>query len=213
MISVNDKVYLKTSLPRKPPNGRRELAGNWWRWLYNIPRMIETFLNAPPLIASLFIFCLRIVDISFYTLRLLAVHRGQKIASLAFGFVQSLIFVVVVSSVIRSIDNLLNLIAYAAGFATGSVVGMALEKRLITHYTNLQIISPRYGQVIAARLRENGYAVTEIPARGKNGAVTLLECSLKQKRAGRVIDLVEGIDPEAFITAEELRSHSRGFLS
>ena len=175
--------------------------------------MIENFLNAPPLIAATFIFCLRIIDISFYTLRLLAVNRGKKLSSLMFGFIQSLLFVIVVSSVIQNIDNLMNLIGYAAGFATGNVVGMELEKRIITHYTNLQIISPRFGQVIAIHLRENGYAVTEIPARGKDGAVTLLECSLRQKRAGKVIDLVEAIDPQAFITTQELRSHSRGFLN
>lgn len=181
-------------------------------WLYNNPGMIEQYLNSPPLISAAFIFCMRILDISFYTLRLLAVHRGQKWSSLLFGFIQSLLFVIVVSSIIQSIDNLLNLLGYAAGFATGNVVGMTLERKLITHYTNLQIISPRYGQVIAQQLRENGYAVTEIPARGKDGSVMLLECSLKQKRASKAIALVESIDPQAFITAQELRSHSHGFL-
>ena len=72
--------------------------------------------------------------------------------------------------------------------------------------------SPRRGSAIVERLRSDGYAVTEIPAWGKDGMVTLLNCSLRLKHAMRVDKLVREIDPDAFVTAED-ETHRTGFLA
>ena len=60
-------------------------------------------------------------------------------------------------------------------------------------------------------MRSEGYAVTEIPARGKDGMVTMLNCSVRRKYVQRVDKLVRDIDEEAFVTAEEVRPVWRGF--
>ncbi len=46
------------------------------------------------------------------------------------GFVQSVIFMIAIASVLQHLDNPLNVIGCAAGFATGNVVGMWIEERL-----------------------------------------------------------------------------------
>jgi uncharacterized protein YebE (UPF0316 family) len=112
---------------------------------------------------------------------------------------------------VTNLDSIWNLIGYAAGFATGNVVGMYVEGKLAVGHTRLHIISPRRGAAIAEHLREGGYAVTEIPARGMDGMVTLLECSVRRREAIKVDQLIRDVDETAFVTAEDVRPVRRGY--
>jgi len=61
------------------------------------------------------------------TLRVLVVMRGRRKTAWVLGFFQSLIFVIAITSVLSNLDNPLNILGYAAGFATGIVVGWQLK--------------------------------------------------------------------------------------
>jgi uncharacterized protein YebE (UPF0316 family) len=161
--------------------------------------------------AGIFLFFLRIVDISLYTLRIMMVARGLKAQAAFFAFCQSLAFVTAIRAVLTNLDQPFIIAGYAAGFATGLVVGMTLESRLAIGYTHLRIVSSGRGAEICERLRGDGYAVTEVPARGRDGTVTLLICDVLRRDAPRVAQLVDNLDPAAFITAESVRSVSHGF--
>ncbi len=165
----------------------------------------------PIYLSALLIFTLRIIDVSMATLRLLMVMRGRKGLAWIFGFFQAFVFIIAIGAVLTNIGNWQNLIAYAAGFATGSVVGMLVEERLAIGFTHLRIISSRRGNKVAEHLRSAGFAVTEIPARGKDGTVTLLNCSVRRKRVSLIRRLVEEIDADAMVTAENIRAIRKGF--
>ena len=157
------------------------------------------------------IFLLRVSDMTLDTLRVLVVMRGRKLIAWILGFFQAGIFVLAISSVLENLNNPLNIAGYAAGFATGNVVGMLIEERLAIGHILLSIVSPRRGSAIAETLRGEGYAVTEIPARGRDGMVSLLNVNVLRRNAERVKKLANEIDPEAFITAEDVRPVRRGF--
>jgi uncharacterized protein YebE (UPF0316 family) len=157
------------------------------------------------------IFGLRVLDMSLGTLRILYVVRGKKSLVWILGFFQAGISVIAIGSVVANMDNVWNLIGYAAGFATGNVVGMFVEGRLAIGHTRVHVISPRRGAAIAEHLREGGYAVTEIPARGKDGMVTMLECSVRRREAIKVDQLIRDVDETAFVTAEDVRPVRRGY--
>ncbi len=157
------------------------------------------------------IFVLRVANMSLDTVRVMMVMRGRRLAAWILGFIQTVIYVGVLTTVIQDLTNVLNLVAYAGGFATGNVVGMWVEERLAIGHINLRIISPKLGNAIVKRLRDNGYAVTEIPARGKDGAVTLLNASIYRRHVGEVMAIVQTVDAEAFMTAEDVRPVRRGF--
>ena len=157
------------------------------------------------------IFVLRVANMSLDTVRVMMVMRGRRLAAWILGFIQTVIYVGVLTTVIQDLTNVLNLVAYAGGFATGNVVGMWVEERLAIGHINLRIISPKLGNAIVRRLREKGYAVTEIPARGKDGAVTLLNASIYRRHVGEVMAIVQTVDAEAFMTTEDVRPVRRGF--
>lgn len=161
--------------------------------------------------AGAFIFGLRIVDITLYTLRLMMVSRSRKGLAAIFAFCQSIIFVIAIRAVLTNLDDPYIIFGYIAGFATGLVVGMSLESRLAIGYTHLRIYSAGRGSQICERLRTEGYGVTEIAGRGKDGMVTLLNCDVLRRDTDKVAGLVENIDPHSFISSEAVRTTTKGF--
>lgn len=162
-------------------------------------------------ISALVIFLLRVIDMSLDTMRMLFVVRGKKPIAWILGFLQSLVFVIAISTVLANLNNILNIIGYAAGFATGNVLGMFIEERLAIGYIAMRVISSKKDSGIARALRKAGFAVTEIQARGKDGKVALLNSSIKRRDVSRFEALVTKTEPGAFITAEDVRPIRVGF--
>ena len=163
-------------------------------------------------VGALVIFGFRVLNIALDTLRVLFTLRGRKTLSWVFGFIVSLMYVLLLTSVLANLNSPLFILAYAAGFATGGVVGMWIEERLAIGFTNIQIVSPRLGVVMAQKLRESGFAVTEIPARGKDGMVSMLSLSVRRKQVVDVEKIVNEYDDGAFVTLEDVRPVRRGFF-
>jgi len=158
------------------------------------------------------VFGLRLIDVSLGTLRMLVLFRGYRGIAWVLSFFQSLVFVLAVRQVLTGADHPIEFIAYASGYATGTVLGMWLEGRLALGYSYVRIVSPTKGASIAAALRENGFAVTEIPARGRTGTVAMLEVAVPRRDVDEVQRLAQTVDENAFITVEEIRTPRRGYF-
>jgi len=170
------------------------------------------FLDSPSAwLAALLIFALRITDMSLDTMRMLFVMRGRKKIAWLLGFCQSAVFVVAIARVLSDLQNPLMVLGYAAGFATGNVVGMAIEERLAVGHIRLQIITKERGRALARALRDAGFGVTEISARGKDGTVKLLSANVLRKDLARARRVVHETDEAAFMTSEDVRPVRRGF--
>ena len=172
---------------------------------------MEIFLSPIAWLGAFGIFVLRVLNIAIDTLRFMLTMRGKRGISWILGFIESVLFVVVIGSVINDLNNILNIIGYSAGFATGTVVGMAIEKRLAIGYVHLNIISRQKGANLADTLRNANYAVTEIPALGKDGAVSPLDCSIRRKDMKDIEQLILEADPDAFITVEDITPIKHGY--
>jgi uncharacterized protein YebE (UPF0316 family) len=170
---------------------------------------LDTF-TIQAVLAALAIFALRVVDMSLDTVRVLFVMRGRKKLAWVLGFAQSLIFVAAISSVLTNL-TVFKMLGYAMGFATGNVVGMWIEEKLAVGHIQVTVVSTTRGASIAEQLRISGFAVTEIPARGKDGTVSLLQTSVLRKDMNAVETVILETDPNAFITAEDVRPVRRGF--
>jgi len=172
---------------------------------------MEILLSPAAWLSAALIFGLRVTDMTLDTLRVLFVMRGRKLIAWILSFFAAGVFVLAIGTALSDLSNPLNIIGYAAGFATGNVIGMLIEERLAIGHILLTIVSPMHGEAVAECLRQNGFAVTEIPALGKDGSVTMLNCSVLRKHVDRVRKVVDEVDPEAFITASDIRPVRRGF--
>lgn len=172
---------------------------------------MEFIVTPETLLVALGIFIARLINQTLDTVRFMMTIRGRKLVAWIMGFLETTIFVVTLSAVFSDLNNILYIVAYSAGFATGNTAGMLVEQRLAIGYMNLRIISSKRGSAIAEKLRKEGYGVTEIPARGKEGTVTLLNVSVRRKQVKEVHDLVQKVDKSAFITSEEMHPLWRGY--
>jgi uncharacterized protein YebE (UPF0316 family) len=160
---------------------------------------------------ALMIFALRVGDMSLDTLRVLFVVRGRRSVSWILGFFQSALFVIAITTVLANLDNPINIIAYAAGFATGNVLGMIIEEKLAVGHIQVTIISMNRGAAVCDALRLAGFGATEVPGRGKNGTVSVILTNVFRKDVDRLETVMLETDPEAFITREDVRPMRRGF--
>ena len=164
------------------------------------------------LLSALFIFAMRVADMSLDTLRVLFMMRGRKLVAGLIGATQAAIFIVAVGRVLSQLDNLWNVAGYAGGFGVGVILGMVFEERLAIGFGQLRVISSTKGQAVANALRAKGYAVTELPGRGKDGAVIVLNLTVRRKDVDEVQQIVMGVDDTAFITIEDVRPLRRGYF-
>jgi len=161
--------------------------------------------------SALLIFAMRVVDVSAATLRVFFMIQGRKGLTWLLGFSQSLVFVLAIRQVMSDLGNWANMLGYAAGFATGTVLGIWLEERLALGYSHLRIISPYHGVQLASALRAAGFAVTELAGRGRAGTVGVLNMTVPRKQVREVQERVKAMDPTAFITVEAVRPLWRGY--
>ncbi len=171
---------------------------------------MDIFLSPTAWLIALGIFAARTINTALDTLRFMFTMRGKRAMSWVLGFFESVLFVMIIGQVLNNLSNPLNIIGYAAGFATGTILGMAIEKRLAIGYTHFSIISRSHSTEIADALRTEGYGVTEIPARGRESNFMLVDCHVRRKQADDVEALALKIDPDAFITAEEVTPRRSG---
>ena len=74
-------------------------------------------------ISALTIFLLRVIDQSLGTMRSLLVSKNRTIYASLIGLVESVIWILAISQVIKDIDDPVLITAYAAGFAAGTILG------------------------------------------------------------------------------------------
>lgn len=162
--------------------------------------------------AGLFIFAMRVTDMSMDTLRMMFVIKGKKILAGLVGTMQALVFILAVGKALSGPLNFWTVFGYATGFGTGIILGMVLEQKLAIGYSMIQIYSSGSGKAIARVLRDNGHAATELYGEGKNGTVSVVTCAVARKYKRFVKDMVENIDPQAFITFDDVNLTRRGYF-
>src|SRR5512138_3250653 len=94
------------------------------------------------ILAGLFVFAMRVIDMSLDTLRMLFVMRGRKLLAGIIGATQAAVFILAVSTVLRGPLNVWTVLGYAGGFGTGVILGILVEERLAIGYGMFRIYSP-----------------------------------------------------------------------
>lgn len=161
---------------------------------------------------SLLIFLARICDVSIGTVRTIFVISGHRFFATFLGFFEVTIWVLAVGGVIQHLDHAPAIIAYAAGYACGVLVGMTIEDRLAIGHRIVRVISPDTGVNLSQLLRDRGFRVTRVDGKGRDGPVEIAFLVVKRKDLRRVRTVVGDIAPEAFLMVEQVtRPAGAGF--
>ncbi|MHB1119484.1 MAG: DUF2179 domain-containing protein [Bellilinea sp.] len=158
------------------------------------------------------IFLARIFDVTIGTIRIIFIARGKKHLAPLLGFVETFVWIVVVSQIVRSISGIWSLIGYAAGFAAGTLVGMFVEERLAIGTLVVRTILSGSTTELVVRLRSAGFGVTCVPAEGAQGPVTVIYTIIKRKNIQTVVTIIHSLHPRAFLSIEEVATAQEGIF-
>jgi len=160
---------------------------------------------------ALLIFGLRVLGIAVTTLSTLMTVQGRTGYAVAAGFVSSLVYVVAIGKVVSNLSNVWNVIAYSAGFAGGTLIGMALEQKLALGYAEVRFICTDDGHDLANSLREAGFGVTELQGHGREKTVEVVTVLIPRKQAKNVLEIGRAAAEDAIVTVTDSRSVQRGY--
>lgn len=146
------------------------------------------------------IFFARVVDVSCSTMRMLLLVRGKRFIAAAIGFVEVILYIVVLGYVVDHLNDPVSLIVYGLGFATGNVVGSLIEERVAIGYLTVQVITLHYPLELADFLRDDGFGVTILEGQGREGRHLVQHITLPRKRLKELNSIINKWDQKAFVT-------------
>ncbi|MBU1974935.1 MAG: DUF2179 domain-containing protein, partial [Nanoarchaeota archaeon] len=156
-------------------------------------------------IIPLLIFIARILDVSIGTIRVILISKGVKWLAPILGFFEVLIWLMAIKQILTNISNFMGYLAYGAGFAAGTYIGMLLEEKIRIGKVVVRVITRTEAKDVVETLRAANYPVTTMKAQGRHGPVTVIFTVVKRETVQRVIDIIHKFNPRAFYTIEDVR--------
>jgi len=159
------------------------------------------------IVIPILIFLIRIVDVTMGTVRIIFVSKGLKHLAPIVGFFEVLIWLFAIAQIMQNLTNISNYIAYAAGFATGTYLGIYLESRLAMGYLSVSVMTKKEPTELIEKLESSGYRTTAIDARGKDTKTTvkMIFTVVKRSKIRSATSIIKNFDPKAFYSIEEVR--------
>src|SRR5512133_1573007 len=152
------------------------------------------------------IFLARICDVSIGTMRIIFVSKGRKNIAPVLGFFEVLIWITAISKIMQNLDHYVNYVAYAAGFATGNLVGMIIEEKLAMGILMIRVFASERGQELVSILNVNGYGATVVEGHGARDKVNLIYTIVHRNEVDNVLVMINKFNPKAFYTIEDVKS-------
>ena len=139
-------------------------------------------------------------------MRIIYLFRGRRGLAGALGFFESATWLLAVSQVVSNIDEPIKVVAFAGGFAVGTMLGGTVEQWLALGQGVLRVVSPFESPQSAGPLRAAGFAVTVVNAEGRDGPVRLTFSVVPRKRKHEALGIVRRVNPAAFATFEDVET-------
>jgi uncharacterized protein YebE (UPF0316 family) len=152
------------------------------------------------------IFLARICDVSLGTVRTIVTVQGRSVVAFFLAIFEILIWIAVVSTVVQKVgDQPILAVFYAFGFATGNILGIAVERRIALGFMVLRVFTRAAGRTMAERLRALGQPVTVFQGEGMRGPVDELYVACRRRDLKRILEIVNEEDSESFYITEMAR--------
>jgi uncharacterized protein YebE (UPF0316 family) len=161
-------------------------------------------------VMPLLIFVARILDMSLGTLRFVLISKSKKKWAPIVGFFEVFIWLIVVRQIITEMNNPLWMVAYAAGYAMGTYIGMLVSERLNIGEVLFRIIVKKDSTPLVTELKENGFGVTIVESAEKENKSNIIFTVIHCRDIKKVGDMVIKHHPNAFFTIEDVRKVSAG---
>lgn len=166
------------------------------------------------LILCIKIFFVRIFDVSLGTVRMLFTVKGRRFIASTIGFIEMLIWFLIVKEALNTdVTSLWVAISYAGGYALGTLLGSFLSEKLISGMVTVQAILSSANDEVVTMIRKAGYAVSVLDVKGQDDKPKyLLLIEVNKKRQNAVRKLIKDLDEKAFVIINDTKSVYNGYF-
>ena len=172
--------------------------------------MLQNFDYYNWVLFPLLIFLARVCDVSLGTLRSVLASKGNKRIVPFIGFFEVLIWLFAISQIFHNLNNnFIFYLAWAAGYATGSYVGITIEEKLALGIQVVRVITNQQCDKLIEALRNENYGLTIVDAQGSRGPVKILFTTVQRKNVGKVVKVINQYNPNAFYSIEDVKNASQ----
>jgi uncharacterized protein YebE (UPF0316 family) len=161
---------------------------------------------------ALAIFSMRICDVSIGTVRVIYTIRGHRFWSACLGVLESGVWIFAISKIFKYVNEPITMVGWAFGFATGTVVGITIEKWIASGHILMRVISIRRARELRQTLLQESIGVTALAGEGRDGEVQVLFVVAPRRRGKELINIVRAIDGDAFITVDPISQAIGGYM-
>lgn len=175
---------------------------------------LDTLRAISPILVCLLVCAAKIVEITIQSLKTCMMVKGQRLKAAGLGFIECTIWGLVISTLIGTLgDNLLLLVFYCAGYATGLFLGSTLESKIALGTSNLELIaSDESTAKITAYLKENGRGYTVFEGQGSKEKMNMIFVVLPRKETPRVLkEIRKSCDGKVFVAVSEVSKYAGGY--
>ena len=172
--------------------------------------MTEFLASIPPFAVCLIVCFAKIVEISIQSLKTCMMVKGQRLGAAGLGFIECVIWGLAISTIIGTLgDNILLLLFYCVGYASGLFIGSTIEGKLALGTSNLELIaSDESTEKIEQYLKEKGKGYTVFAGHGSTNKMNMIFVVLPRKV---LRDIRRACDNKVFVAVSEVSKYTGGY--
>ena len=176
--------------------------------------MSEFLASLNPIVVCLLVCAAKIVEISIQSLKTCMMVKGQRLKAAMLGFVECMIWGLVISTIISTLgDNLLLLVFYCAGYAMGLFLGSTIEGKIALGTSNLQLIAnDENTKLIITYLRQHKRGYTVFGGQGSTDKMNMILIVLPRREMKRVLKEIRKLcQNRVFVVASDVSKYAGGY--
>ena len=176
--------------------------------------MSEILSSLPPIAVCFIVCAAKIVEISIQSLKTCMMVKGQRLKAAMLGFVECMLWGLVVSSIISTLgDNFALLLFYCFGYAVGLFLGSTIENKIAIGTSNLELIANDDStKKITDYLRETNHGFTVFEGHGSTDKMNMIFVVVARKETPKLLkEIRRCCDNKVFVVASEVSKDAGGY--
>ena len=176
--------------------------------------MSEFLASLHPIVVCLIVCAAKIIEISIQSLKTCMMVKGQRLKAAMLGFVECMIWGLVISTIISTLgDNLFLLLFYCVGYATGLFLGSTIEGKIALGTSNLQLIAnDENTKLIITYLRQHKRGYTVFGGQGSTDKMNMILIVLPRREMKRVLKEIRKLcQNRVFVVASDVSKYAGGY--
>jgi uncharacterized protein YebE (UPF0316 family) len=161
----------------------------------------------------LIIYFARMTDVTLGTLRIVMISKGKRKIVPIIGFFEVLLWLIAIGQIMQNLSNVLCYFAWAAGYATGTFLGLTLEEKLAIGTQVMRLITNKNCDEFLEELKSEKHGFTIVDGHGAMGPVKVIFIVVERKNVKALAGKIQRLLPNSFYSVEDIRETNQGVFN